>query len=73
MALDATRLKTAILTRMKAHYRAEAPSNRVNDENYWLDVYFQIISEELISEITTNARLTGNDSDGDSLPAVRIE
>lgn len=72
MALSKPRLSAALLARMKPLHRTEGPSDRAQDADYWLEAFCDIIAEEVIDEFITNARLTGNDSDGDSLPNVRI-
>lgn len=70
--MDASRLAAAITARRKALYRSEAPSNQAQNDDYFLDQESLIIAEEIINEITTYARCSGNDSHGDSHDNVQI-
>lgn len=72
MAMNTTRLRDALFTALRDHYRNEAPSNQVNDPDYWLKKFCQIIAEEVIGEITGFARCNGTDSDGDTHDNVEI-
>ena len=73
MALNATRLRQAIVARVRGLYRTESTEDQDRDPDYFLNQYFQIVSEELVSEIQTYARCIGADSAGDSHGNVQIE
>lgn len=70
--MDTTRLRNALFTRLRSHYRTESAANEVNDPDYWLRKFCEILSEEVIGEIVDNARCQGNDSDGDTHDNVGI-
>lgn len=72
MALSSARLAAAILARLLPLWREEPPDSSVQDEDYFLTQLATILAEETISEITTNARGSGTDSNGDSHDNVQI-
>jgi hypothetical protein len=72
MATDTTRLRNALFTRLRSHYRTESAANEINDPDYWLRKFCQIISEEVLGEITGFAKCVGNDSNGDTHDNVGI-
>lgn len=72
MATSTTRLRDALFARLKAHYRSESPSNEINNPDYWLKSWCQIIAEETLGEITGHAKCSGTDSDGDTHDNVGI-
>lgn len=72
MAMSKSRLKAALFARLKPHYRNEAPSNKAQDADYWLDKFCEILSDEVIDEIVNFAKCSGADSDGDTHDNVGI-
>ncbi len=72
MPLNAVRLAGNVLARMTLAYRNEAPADKAQDPDYWLGATIAIWAEEIIAEITTHARCSGTDSNGDSHNNVGI-
>jgi len=72
MATSASRLENNLFTRLKAVYRTQPPANQELNEDYFLRQLAKAIAEEVLTEITTFARCSGQDSDGDTHDNVQI-
>lgn len=72
MAMSSSRLQAALFARFKPLWRNEAASGNDWNEDWWLDQLAKVIAEEVITEITGNAKCNGTDSGGDSHPNVGI-
>lgn len=70
--MSKSRLKSALFARLQPHYLSEGPTNKAQDPDYWLDKFCEIIADEVIDEITGNAKCNGNDSNGDTHANVGI-
>jgi len=72
MAMNAGRLAAAIYGRLFTAWRSEPPSNQAQNEDYFLTLFATIIAEEVVSEITGNAKCSGLDSHSDTHDNVGI-
>lgn len=72
MSLSSSRLRDSIITHLDSKGIVVGGHEGCRDTTDYMLKWAEAIAEAVVEEITTNARCSGNDSDGDSHDNVQI-